>query len=222
MTPAPVCRRRPRTTWTSCTCPSCVDRTRRLETLRRLGRIHRRSAEAWAEVDRLLAAGWTDTAIATAAGLPVRTISGGLRQRTQGIPHAWSRLVAEAILTHTPTPPSGMVSALGARRRLQALAVAGWSLPDLSPHIGLHWQTLTQIRAGNTTRITPRVASLITATYAALEMAQGPSPKTRANARRYGWAPALAWDDESIDDPDAQPSGIRQAATTPAPTRRSA
>jgi hypothetical protein len=43
-------------------------------------------------------------------------------------------------------------------------------------------------------------------------MRPGPSHRTRARARALGYAPPLAWDDDAIDDPSAQPCPGNHAA----------
>jgi hypothetical protein len=51
----------------------------------------------------------------------------------------------------------------------------------------------------------------VAAAYDALSMKLPPdtgiSRQVRAHAERRGWAPPLAWDDDTIDDPDAVPLG---------------
>ncbi|WP_329123945.1 hypothetical protein [Streptomyces sp. NBC_01353] len=54
----------------------------------------------------------------------------------------------------------------------------------------------------------------IRAAYEALSMRTGTSAKTRLRAQRSGWAPPLAWDDDTIDDPHGVP---QTDAPAPAP-----
>ena len=41
--------------------------------------------------------------------------------------------------------------------------------------------------------------------YDRLSMTPGPSQEARDRAKRKGWRPPLAWDDDSIEDPEAKP-----------------
>lgn len=97
-----------------------------------------------------------------------------------------------------------LVDSAGTRRRLQALAVVGWSADELAPRLGvapsmiLHWRT-------STSRMRKPTADAVRALYDDLWDQPGPSSRAAATARGKGWAPPLAWDDDEIDKPDAQP-----------------
>lgn len=104
-----------------------------------------------------------------------------------------------------------VVSSVGTIRRLQALGAAGWTFRDIAPRAGLSSKSLTDIM----TRPTAYVANAraIEKVYDELSMKQGPSKTALGRAKRKGWAPPLAWDEDTIDDPDARPDfGDREAA----------
>jgi transcriptional regulator with XRE-family HTH domain len=176
--------------------------------LARNGRTpRRRSDEAWAEVDRLIDLGWTPRAIASAAGLSERTIRGALdRRETQGN-HTWTTSIAAALIRHEPWPTEGHVPALGSARRLRALTATGWTLDRLAAHSGVPMTTLSVIRAGRTRHIHADTRSRIADLYEALSMKPGKSDVARRIALTQRWAPPLAWDDNAIDDPKAEPQG---------------
>jgi DNA-binding CsgD family transcriptional regulator len=94
-------------------------------------------------------------------------------------------------------------------RRLQALAVAGWSADDLAPLLGTAARNVVQWRLGQRgRRITAQNHAKIAAVYD--QRWNQPPPgryavKVRNCAHKRGWAPALAWDDDTIDDPAAVP-----------------
>ena len=100
--------------------------------------------------------------------------------------------------------PTGHVPRVGAVRRVQALMAMGWSHHDLA-------------RAGvpNTARLLTGTGNLVTAQrwreiselYDRLSMTPGPSPQTRGWAKTLSYAPPLAWDEGTIDDPRARPHG---------------
>lgn len=99
----------------------------------------------------------------------------------------------------------GPVSTIGSSRRLQALSAIGWTLDDLVPHCGLTRDTLRRIRSRIQTQMYRSTAARIRELYDELSGTVGPSQIARDRARAAGWAPPLAWDDDTIDDPDAQP-----------------
>lgn len=99
----------------------------------------------------------------------------------------------------------GPVSTIGSSRRLQALAAIGWTLDELVPHCGLTRDTLRRIRSRAQTQMYRSTAARIRELYEELSGTVGPSQIARDRARAAGWAPPLAWDDDTIDDPDAVP-----------------
>jgi hypothetical protein len=92
---------------------------------------------------------------------------------------------------------------------LRALAAIGYSQADLAAEMG--WKGIQVIarslRAGQVTATTAR---RIGAAYERLSMTPGPSPLAARRARHAGWAPPLAWDEGTIDNPAAKPVGIRK------------
>lgn len=113
--------------------------------------------------------------------------------------------------------PTDRVPSIGARRRLQALATLGWSIPALAAVADAPVNTLHQV--ATRTRITRATHAAVVRAYDALW--DRPAPETckserisarrvRALAVRRGWVPPLAWDDDLIDDPAAVPSGVRR------------
>lgn len=108
-----------------------------------------------------------------------------------------------------------LVDAAGTRRRLHALAAMGWSLAKLAGRLGVHRGNLGKTLACE--QVTAGTARAVRALYDGL-WNQAPPEDTHADkvaasrirnlARTRGWAPPLAWDDESIDDPAARPLGV--------------
>lgn len=112
--------------------------------------------------------------------------------------------------------PRDLVDSTGARRRMGALHVVGWSTPAIAAHLGVSVDTLRDLY---------RHPQIATATHAAIaraydelwnvappEVTAGQkisASRARGDAARAGWAPPLAWDDDSIDDPAACPRGVR-------------
>lgn len=96
-----------------------------------------------------------------------------------------------------------MVDSVGVVRRRQALAVMGYGLPELAPHFGVSPRAVSNYMSR------PRVHRSTLArwrqVYDLLSMTPGPNSKARGEALRRGWVPPLAWDDDTIDDPNAAP-----------------
>lgn len=108
--------------------------------------------------------------------------------------------------------PGQKVDPTGTGRRLQALVALGWSVGQISAHTGLERQCLDAAIHGQ---------GIVAATREAVREAydrlwdQAPpesnqreriaASRARKRAAANGWVPPLAWDDESIDNPDAEP-----------------
>lgn len=105
------------------------------------------------------------------------------------------------------------VDGTGTRRRLQALIARGWSQSSLAQFIGMFPTNFYRTLHGAMVYASTAVA--VRDLYERL-WDQTPPESTRyekstaARARTYavrrGYAPPLAWDDDSIDDPEAVPS----------------
>jgi len=96
-----------------------------------------------------------------------------------------------------------LIDATGTHRRIQALQALGWPRRHLEPAAGLQAGRLSQIlRATVVTRTT---ATAIAHIFDQLCMTPGPSAVTRHRAAVKDWPPPLAWDDDTIDDPAAEP-----------------
>lgn len=96
------------------------------------------------------------------------------------------------------------VDATGTRRRLQALAAMGWPADDISVRSGISVRTIRSIYSGATT-VRRSVADAATALYNQLGLTEGPGRLCKTRARNRGWVTALAWDDDTIDDPTKRP-----------------
>jgi hypothetical protein len=141
------------------------------------------------------------------------------------------RATAERILA-VPAGPGQVadedwVDATGTRRRLQALACLGWPQARLAERIGISAEQvrLLQLRTLRTQKAT---AERAIEAYDQLWNTQPPqaSPRqrrwadhTRAQARKHRWAPPMAWDDDTIENPAAQPDlgqRVRRSKLPPA------
>jgi transcriptional regulator with XRE-family HTH domain len=98
----------------------------------------------------------------------------------------------------------GLVPAAGTRRRLQALVAVGYTYRDLASRLGM-----TQLQLGRGELMRADLAQQVMAIYDDLADAPGPSTRARESARGRGWLPPIWWDDDTIDDPLAEPDGTR-------------
>lgn len=105
-----------------------------------------------------------------------------------------------------------LIDAIGTRRRLQALAAIGWTHADIAARMGKTAHAVEKM--GCYPKVQVATAAAVKHVYAELCMTPGGSDGARRFAARQGWAPPLAWDDDTIDDPAAKPDlGSRRART---------
>lgn len=130
---------------------------------------------------------------------------------------------AAAVLAVQPTlenlAPSTLISPLGTRRRAHALVAMGWPQHYLAEHLGMQPGNFGTML--NRPNVLVRRALAVRAMYDALwntdPSTHGATPGGIARARRYAadrrWAPVGAWDDDTIDDPEAFPDWTGQCGT---------
>lgn len=109
------------------------------------------------------------------------------------------------------------VPAVGTARRLQGLAVAGWSPVQIATRLQHASPTrVDRWRRPERDQVEARTARMI-ADLCDQIWDQPPAGRyvlrVRRTALRMGWVPLLAWDD--IDDPDDQPQGLRAGRGAP-------
>jgi hypothetical protein len=99
----------------------------------------------------------------------------------------------------------GDVPSTGAVRRIRALYALGHLNWLIAQEAGISRDAVCYLAAGDWTTLKVAADDGIRRAYDRLSMKTGTSWKTRRLAERKGWAPPLAWDDDTIDDPDAVP-----------------
>jgi hypothetical protein len=149
--------------------------------------------------------GFSIRSIADASGVAPAAISELNRGVCSGLKVVTEKLIlavtAEMILNRPNR--EGFVPNIGARRRLQALMVIGYRHSDLTPKLGFS-SAVVLSQAGNW--ISQRKHDKVKDVYEQLWDTFGPAPLTsRVRVANSGYLPPLAWDDESIDDPNAVP-----------------
>jgi transcriptional regulator with XRE-family HTH domain len=114
--------------------------------------------------------------------------------------------------------PGVAVDAAGTRRRLRALVAVGWSGRALAARLAMEPAHLSRILRDRPT-VSGATARRVRELYD--ELWDQPPPqstrgerisaaKSRAHAVRRGWPPPLAWDDDTIEQPEASPQPWRR------------
>ncbi|WP_435245170.1 hypothetical protein [Streptomyces tendae] len=137
-----------------------------------------------------------------------------------------TRELGEAVLGFWPKladfPDSASVSPLGTLRRVEALAVVGWSRAQVAARLGRSYVSFKNSLKRE--RISAALAKAVASAYDEL-WNQRPedhgipvwnADRVRRQAQADGFYGPLAWDDEDIDNPDALPQDDAEA---PAPTQ---
>lgn len=153
-------------------------------------------------------AGMTTAAIHEASGLS----SSAFFEIRRGKNPRCRRVNAAAILAveygvPATLDPKRRVSILGARRRIQALLAIGWTHDEMHKRSGI--RTAVKLHSDADT-IALSAHHKIAALYDELAMTPGGNTRTQNRARAAGYPPPLAWDDDTIDDPAAQPTGMKE------------
>lgn len=106
------------------------------------------------------------------------------------------------------------IPGIGTFRRLRALAADGWTATELGLRCNKHKQYIVHLQKQNDdVLVRAWVAKYVADVY---RKTAGAKPehhgipahiaeRTRQAAAQKGWAPTRTWDDETLDDPNAQP-----------------
>ena len=155
--------------------------------------------------------GWEPSAIASATGLTLGGAQAMVSRVRTGVRFLQGHTVTAVLGAGQPT--SGRMDVAGTQRRLQALAWNGWAMETISERTGVALMSLSGIRAGRSRVVSVRTRNAVAGVYERLQNQhqQGGSRRAAFIAHREGWAPPAAWDDDTIDDPSAQPQGMEPA-----------
>lgn len=172
------------------------------------------AAPVKAHLRRLRAAGVGKRTIANHAGVSQTVVN-----RLIGIDHSRPATrvrpeIAQKLLAVRPhaLADGALVDATGTTRRLQALVAIGWSQTSMAARIGWTVANLNVLVLGRRSQVSVATAKLIGQMYDELSMTPGGSKRSRSLAMARGWAPPLAWDDDTIDDPRARAHGTDDSA----------
>lgn len=158
-------------------------------------------------LDALHAAGWTNPQISAATGIERANVQKIHRGRYPRIQRETMQLLLAVPIIMPPGPTRHGIDSIGARRRVHALAWMAWPAAEVAARAGTTVGSLqSTIVPGH--RISVALHMRLAAVYDELSEIPGPSPRVAARARTRGFAPPAAWDDDTIDDPSASPSGV--------------
>jgi len=149
-------------------------------------------------VTLLRAIGMTNYMIARAAGVSHSMVADVYQKPGKSIDR--NHAAAITSVDGRPMKHQALVLGVGTNRRLQGLAVCGWSVMDLSVELGIAFQEVDRLR---------RAQRVSWTNYLRVKTAferlgpDGGNAKTKRNALRAGFIHPLMWDD--IDDPFAEP-----------------
>jgi hypothetical protein len=160
-------------------------------------------------VAMLMASGMSFRAIALTAGYTSRNALADSMTRSRVRPATMARILA--VSPKRDNRRDAYVDATGSRRRLQALAVNGYSTRYLAGRLGhKHAATVQDIGSGKTPTVRYRTMDAIRDLYEELWDRPGGNARSASIARAKGWLPALAWDDDLIDRPDHEAEDVRR------------
>lgn len=143
--------------------------------------------------------------LAGITGVTVRVIRNKDQERVH--PNTAARILAVPLpdVPHADcVADSALITAVGTQRRLRALVALGHTQEQICVHLGIEPNAFSRVMLHQST-VTAQFARRVAAVYQQLQMQPGPSLHARRRAAEAGWPPPLAWDDETIDFPDAQP-----------------
>lgn len=106
------------------------------------------------------------------------------------------------------------IDSTGSLRRLRALQAIGWTQTEIAHRIGWTLQNLNRYFISDPGMINRGTAVTIAKLFNELQLIPGPSERSRRHARKHGWPPPLAWDEDTIDDPAAVPDVGRHETVT--------
>lgn len=167
--------------------------------------------DARAFIQSLRGLGISDQRIAEAAGVDRTTVGNIRRGVTRQVQVSLNRRIMAIKLEdlYVGPNPLGHAPEVGAIRRIEALMCMGWRYKDMNPRLGFR---ADNIKTGSGW-ITQRKYDGIRKLYDELWNKRGPASEgCIKKLLTRGFQPPMAWDEGTIDDPNAEPYGVRRAA----------
>lgn len=140
-------------------------------------------------------------AISRASGLSDTAVGNIVDGRNTHVQRATAERVDALTLSAIYERAHGTVPSIGVQRRVRALMALGWPKQDLEAAGIPSAQLVTRPRS----QVSVEGWRQVREVYEELSMTLGPSELTRSRAIARGYPPPLAWDDDTLDDPQATP-----------------
>jgi hypothetical protein len=123
--------------------------------------------------------------------------------------------LAQILAVQPEAPAPGKYrDATGTRRRLQALRAIGHSAKVIADKAGSAEARIQLISSGEQPTVRQALEVKIRKVYAELHQTPAPAGRSATRAKNHAlandWAPPGAWDDDTIDDPQAKPEFGRE------------
>ncbi|MFI5857469.1 hypothetical protein [Streptomyces parvulus] len=152
--------------------------------------------------------------IAKTAGVNSSTLTSVIDDHAAGLRRGIHPTMARQVLALTELPAPAFqrrpgVTDVGLIRRLRGLCALGWTLNAIARAGSTTVKSLTDFN--QTGSATPSVKAAVLAAWGQLSHRPGPSELARQRALAKRWDPPLAWEEETIDQPAAEPLGTRTA-----------
>lgn len=209
-----------------CRCRPCTDASTKAEKTRTRQTAYGRYDHGRVDADPvrehmryLMDNGISVKRMAAITGLALSTVGAILWGRHERKARPYPRVhktTAHKILAIKPTmdnmAPGRNIDSTGTQRRLQALITIGWSQARLAKQLGMQPSNFGYLM--NSDQCTVKRALDVRALYnTRWNQAQvgtdwhskAAATRARNYAKTNGWAPPMAWDDDSIDDPNTVP-----------------
>lgn len=168
--------------------------------------------EVRAHIQKLVASGMTPTRVAELAGVTHATVYRALRlpdQRDGMRPTTIRKSSADKIMAVKPVPNPKMTPATGTIRRLQALSAIGWPIRITGAMADIKDAYRLTSPRRSPEMVERATAKRVAELYATMRANPAPDNRSTRMARAYakmkGWPPPWAWDNRTIDDPNAGP-----------------
>ena len=111
------------------------------------------------------------------------------------------RRILDQVAGHRRTHP-----AAGTIRRIRALYAIGWPAAHLADELGISTSRLANLARQRT--VHAGTAGRVRELYDRLSGTAGPSDRLAQRSLAWGYVPPIGWDDDTIDNPDAQPWAV--------------
>lgn len=206
-----------------CHCRACANASSEYERRRTRQRAYGRqayvdAAPVRAHVTALMDAGMGLKRVAVVAGVPY-SVLGNLIYDTHGKRDGQHRgrstrmragNAARILAVQLELAGGARVPAIGTRRRVQALVANGWSITKVGARVDMTAANFCSLLKRD--QVTVATAKRVAELYDELWDAAPPesthrdkiaASRARKYARLHGWLPPLAWDEDTIEIPDA-------------------